>query len=498
MSRRVTVPALATIASAALYALSFPPLGLAPLAWVALVPFLVVASRLRPATAGLWGLLLGALGVFAMAWWFPGMVARYFEVSPVVGWLGLAAAAVALSGVYYAVWAAWIAWLAGRGGAGPLLVAAGWPAAEFARANVWGGKAWGLASYSQVAWPRLMQIADATGPYGPGLLIAGVNACVASVCAPSLRGRRPVLSTAVIGVALLATVFYGTWRLREPFATGEPVEVAVVQGAVTRELRRQPEGQARALDRYLALTRTAVAEARPALVLWPENAVEFYLEDVSVERTRLLDTVRELDTDLVLGGPSYVRGADGFRYHNSVYLIRRGDVAGRYDKRRLLPIAEWRAGDAVFEPGRHVYGLHAGAGLVGAFVCSEALYPDVVRRVAMGGAEILANLSNDTWFGHAAPAQHHLDIASVRAIENRRYLVRATSTGFSAVVDPYGRIVARSALGAADLVASAVRRSHTATPYQRWGDAAAWIAVAVALAGTVLHRLAPGPKGEAR
>jgi apolipoprotein N-acyltransferase len=496
VSRRVTAPAFATIASATLYALSFPPAGLAPLAWVALVPFLVVASRLRPGPGAVWGTVLGALGVFAVAWWFPGMVARYFEISPVLGGLGLAVAAVTLAGVYYGLFAAWVAWLVARGGASPLLVAAGWTATEFARANVWVGNPWALAGYSQVVWPRLMQIADATGPYGPGFLIAAVNACVAAIWAPGLRGRRPLVSAGVVGLMLVATLAYGTWRLGQPFASGEPVEVAVVQGAVTRELRRRPEGASEALDRYLSLTRTAVAEVRPALVLWPENAVEFYLEDASAERERLLGTVRDLDTDLVLGGPSYVRGAEGLRYHNSVYLIRNGSLAGRYDKRRLLPIAEWRSGETIFSPGRTVYGLRAAAGLVGAFVCSEALYPDVVRRVAMGGAEILANLSNDAWFGHAAPARHHLDIASVRAIENRRYLVRATSTGFSAVVDPHGRIVAQSALGATDLLASPVRRANVRTPYHRWGDAAAWVAIAVAAAGTLLHLLAARPKGE--
>jgi apolipoprotein N-acyltransferase len=113
------------------------------------------------------------------------------------------------------------------------------------------------------------------------------------------------------------------------------------------------------------------------------------------------------------------------------------------------------------------------------------MYPELVRRFAIGGAEVLANLSNDSWFGAAAPARHHLEIASVRAIENRRYLVRATTNGFSAVIDPYGRVVARATFGSPEVLTEPVRMSRVRTLYQRWGDAVAWLALAVALAGSV-------------
>jgi apolipoprotein N-acyltransferase len=433
---------------------------------------------------------MGVVGAYGLAWWFPAMVTSYFDVSPALAWTSFVAVAIALAGVYCGVFAAWLAWLAARGAASPIVVAAGWTAGEFARVNLWEGNPWALFGYSQVGWPRLMQIADATGPYGVTLLLVAVNACVAGVVAPALRGRRPIAAGLTVAAVFVVVLGYGTWRLSEPFAIGEPVQVSVIQAAVAGKLRRQPEGPALALERNLALTRAAAA-THPGLVFWPENAVDVYLQNKSPERDAVLGMARDLGTDLILGAPAYTRGAAGLHYHNSVFLVRRGQLAGRYDKLRLLPFAERELGAAGLEPGREPYLLRAGVGLVGTFVCFEAMYPNLVRRLAVGGAEVLANLSNDAWFGHAAPAQHLLDIASVRAIENRRYLVRATSTGFSAVIDPHGRVLARSALAVPQVLSEVVRRSRVRTPYQRWGDAGAWAAVALVVAVT-LHQLAAG------
>src|SRR5262245_63991258 len=103
------------------------------------------------------------------------------------------------------------------------------------------------------------------------------------------------------------------------------------------------------------------------------------------------------------------------------------------------------------------------------------MYPDLVRSFALQCAEILANPSNDDWFGHAAPARHLLDSASVRAIENRRYLVRPTATGFSAIIDPYGRAVALSGFGTPEILTASVRPSRAETPYQHWPDMVSWV-----------------------
>ncbi|MGH7896299.1 MAG: apolipoprotein N-acyltransferase [Candidatus Binatia bacterium] len=482
-----TLRAISVLASAVLYASSFPPAALSPLAWVALAPLLVTVSGLRPGRAAAWGALYGFVAALGVVLWLPATVAGYFGVSPLVGWASCLVLVVRYGALSGAVFAAWLGWATRRGPVGPLAVAAAWGAMEFARARLPFpvGNPWALAAYSQVGFARLMQIADVTGPYGVGMLIAAVNTCVAAVVRPVLRGRRPALQAAGVGLALVATLAYGTWRLGETFGTGRPITVAVVQGALAHEVRRGPDGGRQSVARHLALTRDAMA-ARPGLVVWPENVVDFHLQDAAPEREALLAAVRDLDVDLILGGPSYTSGETGPRLHNSVFLVRRGQLAGRYDKLRLLPVAEQPLTGGGYTPGRIGYGLRSGSGLVGAFVCFEAMYPELVRRLAVGTA-LLANLSNDGWLGAGAPAEHHLDIASVRAIENRRYLVRATTSGISAVIDPHGLVLVRSAFDTPEVLTAEVRRSQTYTLYQRLGDAAGWAAVVLVVVFSLWH-----------
>ena len=477
------VPFLLTVLSALLYALSFPPFSFFPLAWVALVPFFLAVSTARPIYAAGYGILWGIIVAYGVGWWFPEMLARYFAVSPAVGWLGFLAVSIGLIGIYYGVFATWLSWLIRRQAANPFVIAAGWGICEFARANLLGGNPWVLSGYSQMPLNWLMQLADATGPYGIGMLIAAVNALLAGFYVSTLRGRRLAISSVGIVVACGFTFLYGEWRLSQTFATGEPIEVAVIQGAVERQSRWNPEHRTASLDRYLALTKEVTA-ARPRFIFWPEYAVDFYLQEAVPERQVLLGMTRDLGADLILGGPSYGYGVSDLFYRNSVFLLRHGRLTGRYDKVRLLPFAEeatfgrrFFRDQLTYEPGRRLHTLRAGNAQIGAFVCVEAMYPDLARRLALQGAEVFTNPANDDWFGYAAPARHHLDIATVRAIENRRYLVRPTTTGFSAIIDPHGQTVVRSSFGTPTVLTGAVRLSHAQTPYQRWGDAAVWIAV---------------------
>jgi apolipoprotein N-acyltransferase len=480
--------------SAALYAATFPPLSLAPLAWVALTPFFAALARTSPARAALLGCLWGVGIAYGVGWWFPGMVSGYFQGPPILGWIAFFAVAIGLSGSYYALFGAWLASRARRGAAGPLIVAAGWGACEFARARLLVGNPWALAGYSQVRFAPFMQIADVTGPYGVGMLLAGANAAIAATCVPALRGRRPLRSTLVLAGLVALVLAYGQWRLDRPFGEGRALRVALVQGAVPTRFRWQPELRAANVRRYLALTDEAAA-TEPELIVWPENAIEFYLQDRIPESEAVMARSRTLRADLLVDGPRYSFDDDRTIYHNSVFLVRAGHIAARHDKLHLLPVAEGTgpgglfARDTSYTPGRVVDVLHTATARVGTFVCLEAMYPELVRGFANVGAELLVNVSNDAWFGAGPAAEHHLDIASVRAIENRRFLLRATSTGYSAVIDPHGQIVARSGLDEPAVLSELVRVSHTVTPYQRVGDLAAWLAVVTALGWWAVRRI---------
>ena len=475
-----TAFALTTV-SALAYAAAFPPLSWSIAPWLALAPLLVACASLSPlraAIAGMWFATVAGLGV---VWFLPEMLSRYFGLATAPSWLAAGAIVGGFHGVPVGFYTAWVAWLARRRAANPILLAGGWLACEFARAHGGLGSPWALVAYSQVSWTRVIQIADLAGPYGIGMLVAGVNACVAAWWVPALRGRRPRLGAATIAVALVSACLYGQWRLGQTFAEGPAVRVAVIQGGAPPAEKSQ---RAAHLAGYVALTRAAAAPLAD-LIVWPESAVSEYLDEPSSTRDRVLRLADDTGADVILGGPHYTPSSSGTRYHNSAYLIRDGRVAARYDKHRLVPFAEdgrfsWLFGDrtTAYAPGLGAFILPSTAMRVGALLCVEAMFPDLVSQAVRQGAEVLVNLSNDAWFGHDAPARQQLEIATLRAVENRRYLVRAASTGFSAVVDPHGQTLAESAYDADQVLNATVRASHARTPYQRWGDAFAWLVMA--------------------
>lgn len=473
--------------SGALYASLFPPLGWNALAWVALVPFFVACSRLTPLQAAGGGLLWALAATIGIAWWLPETLSRYFSVSPTAAWAGFAAIGVVMDGLPYAALGAWLAWLSRRRAPSGWAVGAAWAVAEWARVHAWLGNPFGLLAYSLHETP-FAQLADLAGPYGVGALVAGVNGSLASVVAAEWRPTRPRLALAGAAATLVAAFAYGELRLTQPVGEGPPIRVAVVQTGIARERTGNPALSDSRLERTLALTRVA-AKARPDLIFWPEFSIDFYLRDPTRERDELLAAARGLDTELVLGAPDYRMAGSAPaqpHFYNSVFLLRGGELAGRHDKLRLVPFAEYgplgdflRADTALYEPGEAPGLLDARRARIGAFLCGEALYPDLVRALVRAGSELLANPSNDDWLGEPSAAAQQVQIAAFRAIESRRWVVRATPTGTSAVIDAHGRVRAASRFKASDLLHASVYRSHVLSPYQLIGDAGCGLALAL-------------------
>jgi apolipoprotein N-acyltransferase len=408
------------------------------------------------------------------------MIASYFRQPAIVGWAAFVGVSTLSAGIYYAAVCAWISWLARRQMANPVVVAGAWVACELARTHLLVANPWALAAYSQVPWSMLTQVADATGPYGVSILVVWANVLLARHVAPAFRPHRPAAAIVAFLATFGAALAYGHWRLGKEFTSGEPVTVAIVQGMGSQAHDAPAERGNVRLTRYLAMTDEAMA-SRPSLVVWPETAVTFLLQDDSVLRRRLLEANRALSTDLIVGGLAYTSGPDGGSHHNSVFLLRGGRLRARYDKVRLVPIAEEAmlgqgGGRLRLVAAREQRALPTRLGPAGVSLCFELMYPDLIRRAGRHSV-LLVNLANDSWFGSVGPARHELDIATLRAVENRRYLVRSTATGISAIIDPHGRVVAESGFGRPEVLHASVVPAGGTSPYQRVGDLGAWMMV---------------------
>lgn len=470
--------------SAAAYAACFPPLSWHAAAWVALVPFLAVAGRVGPLAGAGAALLWGTLATVAVAWWLPVTLATYFSTATWVGWLGVVAIGAVYAGIPYAAFGAWVAHAASRRRLGPIGVALAWGGAELLRTYALPDP-WALLGYTQGPWPAMMQIADLGGVYGVGVLVAAVNAVLAGLLVPELRGRRFAASVASIAVAFVACVLYGRWQLAQPAGDDAPFTVGVVQSGIERGFRWEPAYRELGVTEHLTPSATLRQEGVDLLV-WPEHAVSFYVQESTPPRERLFAGLAALGGDVVLGSPHYARSAGGVAYHNAVFLIEDGKIVARYDKQHLVPLAE-TSGPTRYTSGDRTGILPARVGRLGALVCFESMFPAIARAAVRDGAEVLVNLTNDSWLVDRAAFEHHLEIARVRAIESRRWLIRAAATGYSAIVDPWGRIVARSAFERAGTLRAQAAVRHGLTPYDVAGDwplaALALLAVARAMTG---------------
>jgi apolipoprotein N-acyltransferase len=484
------VSALLAVLAAGLCWLGFAGVGWWPLALVGFVPLFAALERAGHAGGGRVfgvGLLFGSLLWGATCSWVVGTL-RTFSGLPLPACLAISLLFFVAHGGLFACFG-WLFWRARRRGAPAALAAA---AAIAACELVYPRLFPGYYGASLHRLPLVVQIAELGGPLALSALCLAVNGALYE-----LRARR---GAAVMAACLLAVLAYGAVRTRqvEAMLGGAPrLRVGIVQPnmealAKWTELR---EGERRLID----ATRELEAAVRPDLIVWPENA---WAAGLPLALGRLPESVRRaVRTPLLFGSWAHPRAAGGRRALNRVLLAdERGEIQGSYDKVELMPFGEYLPFEGVLPPGlrslwparasvvpgRNLAPLSLHGFRISAFVCLEDLLPGFVRRVMREGSpHLLVNLSNDAWFGSRAELRIHLALAELRAVEQRRYLVRATNTGVSAVIDPLGRVVAQSGAFTRETLSADVAMLEGRTPYQVLGDWPGWLAV-----GTILW-LAP-------
>ncbi|HEU5254896.1 MAG TPA: apolipoprotein N-acyltransferase [Vicinamibacterales bacterium] len=504
------------LVSGALLALSFPRYGHPAFAWIALVPLLVAltgwngrtpsigegrgASGQPPLRAFLLGLASGFV-YFAGTLYWTGTVIRTFGGIP----LPAAALGVVLLALYQGFFPALFALLASRliarAGIGGLLFApAAWVATEFSRGVVLGGFPWVLLGSSQVTVLPVAQLASVVGVYGVSGLVALINATIAY--ATLTTGRRRIASIATGAVVLVATAVWGTLRIADGTLTrvGTPIRVAMIQANIPQEDKWKAGEARRIFTTYIAMTRDA-AKRGAEFVIWPESATPFMFERDPVGQEALRTLARELKVPILFGSDQEVTQPEPALYNAAFMVAPDGRTAAVYRKIHLVPWGEFIPMKRLlffvsplvdsftdFSPGTSMVMLPVGSHLTSTAICYEVVYPSLVRQAVLAGSQLLTTITNDAWYGYSSAPYQHFALASMRAIEQGRYLARAANTGISGIVDPYGRIVRQSGIFEQVALVEEARFLTVRTIYSRIGDVIAYVAIAIVAIGLVALR----------
>ncbi|MCG8590528.1 MAG: apolipoprotein N-acyltransferase [Proteobacteria bacterium] len=497
---RAVACAAAISASAGLYGVAFAAPSLA--VGLALAPLWWGIQRLKALASavamGLWSLA----AALAVAPWWAEALARYWDQGAAVAWLAaLAANGVLVTPVFVALGAVHAGLRRLPAWAYAPACGAAWVAAEWLRVEalpaVFGvtGNPWGLLGYAPAFGDVLVQVAALGGVYAVSFCLASAGAGLARALALGRVPRRSRAVAAAAGALPLALgLGYGALRLDGAPEVAEGPRVALVQAHVPVESRWNEEHYGLHFETYLRLTRAALVEEGGAdLVFWPEGAMTFFLEREPAYLAAIQRTLAVSGAELVAGGPAREDGAGGVRAFNSVFRVApTGPLVDRYDKRFLVPFAEYQpfggrglsrrdfGGVEEYTAGEAQSPLPTAAGPAGVLVCSEMALPALAREHARAGAAYLLGPANDGWVAASGFAAQQLSMLRLRAVETGRPAIRVSGSGPSAVVDAFGRVRARAPARARHVLRAALPAVVGPTAFTRGGQAFPAVCAAVA------------------
>jgi len=396
----------------------------------------------------------------------------------------------------------------------PFLLAIAWCAYEYLKSIGFLGYPWGLVAYPAGAFLPLVQFVDITGIWGLSFLMALINALIAET---ALSERRILyLRQAAFGVFLIAgAVVYGVIRMATPIPAGTSASFLLVQqNSNPWEEGGKANSEAVSVNMNLTVQGIRAANLPPDLAVWSESSVTNAWVDSSNHfnppNNPLEPFFKSTGVPILLGGV-YVMNYDLQQYMNAAILVSpQGKVIDTYGKMHPVPFAEsipFFEYPAVQRFFRNVVGvwnpwymgsrytifsvpLRAGGVLrFGVPICFEDAFSSLDRGFFLRGADMLINITNDSWSNTWSSEIQHFTVARFRAIENRRVLVRSTNGGVSGVVGPWGEVWGRMPFfqQAWRVVQVPVFKERTLTPYTRYGDWFPMVLIAFLLIVLVLN-----------
>ena len=526
----------AAVLSAALLELPFPLAGPMPpwravFAWFGLAPLIWAVMRTaedaqKPLRrAFLVAYVGGVLWYMGNCYWIYATMNIHGGLSPVVSALLLVGFSLVLGG-YFGLFGLGMAVVRHKLGVGWALAAAPflWVAVELAGARIT-CVPWDQLGYSQVDNGLAMALSPWTGVYGVSFALVATNAGLVGLLYYRIRGDLNRIENLLLGaecwLAFLLSVLasgVGVKLLRVPESMTVSATAVLVQPNL--DVTADNDWGVKEWNQHITEFTTLGGEecksyiagipqtnapqgeiqcppwpTHPDLVAWPEAPAPFAQPDPHFQQA-MGQIARTEQAPLVVGGvgADFAGGDEGWHDFNSAMLFKPdGSYMGRYDKIHLVPYGEYipfknlvgfahkltgRVSDFSRGHDRLVFRIPDQKGAVrryGIFICYEAVFADEVREFAKNGAEVLVNISDDGWYGDTSAPWQHLNMARMRAVENRRWILRDTNTGVTAAIDPYGRVRQSIPRHAADALPAQFGFRDGVTFYTRHGDVFAWV-----------------------
>jgi apolipoprotein N-acyltransferase len=495
---------------------SFAPFNLEWIAWIAFLPLCMSLKYCSRANAFKLGLFTGIAHYITLLYWIIVATSRYGGI-PLIPSLAI----LLLLVFYLALYPAFFALLFVifiQNAASSFVGASIWVVLEYARTHMMTGFPWCLLGYSQFLRLPLIQIADITGVYGISFLVILVNLIlykaffllvmerifkdkegnwlrVTHFARHTHKGERITydgqalrflaVEMVIIICFLSATLIYGFHKLKTEMQSDEgqrQLRAVIVQGNIDQSIKWNEEFQQKTLAIYYTLSAQS-ADFKPHLIIWPETAVPLFFQDYSQLSQAVYSAARATDSKILFGSPAYEKKGNATHYFNRAYVLSKDRILDYYDKVHLTPFGEYvplkrflpfvhrivqAAGD--FTSGKGLKPLDAGDFRIGTLICYEAIFPEITRRLARQGTDLLVNITNDAWFGRTTAPYQHLSMAVLRCVETRLPMARAANTGISAFIIENGEILKQTGLFSRKVITERIKLRHRETFYSQFGD----------------------------
>lgn len=477
---------LLAFSTSLLLILTVPRWGIGLLAPLALLPLLLA---LRGETSirnrAILGLAAGIPYWFFVNIWIEHVLSVHGGLAPWLAWFSFVLFSF-LKSLHLALFSVLAGYLL-KSPFSPPLIAALWTGIE--RTHGTFGFAWHALGNAGIDTPWLLGLPAITGVYGLSFLFA--LSAAAAARATATKSLKPLAWLAAFAIPFFVL----------PPVPEAPTEYAMV---VQPMMPQASEWTRELLDQRLkGLAELSMQPSAAPLLIWPEMPGPLYF-DSDPAFHELAVTLAQARKRYFLFG-TVTRAPSGAPLNTAMMLSPTGAEVGRYNKVNLVPFGEFvpsafawvnritqEAGD--FEPGTQLTTFRSNGSNAGVFICYESAFPEFVRQFAREGATYFVNISNDGYFGESKAREQHLSLVRMRAVENRRWIIRATNSGITAVIDPLGRVVDTlpEYQHTAKVVKYGIRTE--VTPYSRYGDWFAWTCLALAGLACALSIAAPGSR----